>query len=97
MTADLPGAYLHAYTNKFIIMLIKGELPEMTILAAPKWYRKYVTYNKKGVPMLYTKMNKALYRLLESALDFYKKLKKDVLKLWDSRLTLMIHVLPTGP
>ena len=28
--------------------------------------------------MLYTRMNKALYGLLESALDFYKKLKKDL-------------------
>ena len=78
MTANLPGAYLHAFTNKFIITLLKGELAEMMILSAPLLYRKYVTYDRKGVQMLYTRMNKALYGLLESALDFYKKLKKDL-------------------
>ena len=78
MTVNLPGAYLHIFTKKYIIMLLKGELAEMMVLAAPSLYRKYVTYDRKGVPMLYTRMNKALYGLLESALDFYKKLKKDL-------------------
>ncbi len=40
----------------------------------PKLYRKYVITNSKGEPMLYVKLNKALYRLLKSALLFYKKL-----------------------
>ena len=41
-------------------------------------YRNYMTYENKENAMLYVEMNKALYGLLQSALLFYKKLKKDL-------------------
>ena len=37
-----------------------------------------MTYDKKGVSILYVKMNKALYGLLRSALDFYLKLRGEL-------------------
>ena len=37
-----------------------------------------MTYESKGNSMLYLEMNKALYVLLQSALIFYKKLRKDL-------------------
>ncbi len=46
------------------------------VLVEPKLYRKYVLYSLLGVPMLYVKMQKALYGMLESALVFYKLLRK---------------------
>ena len=48
------------------------------VLIDPERYRPYVTHNKKGVPILYVKMNKALYRLLKLALDFCLKLRGEL-------------------
>ena len=39
-------------------------------------YRKYITTNSNGKPLLYVKMCKALYGMLRSALLFYRKLVK---------------------
>ena len=35
-------------------------------------------YSKKGVPMLYVRLSKALYGMLRAALLFYKRLRKDL-------------------
>ena len=40
----------------------------------PKLYRKYVLNSAKGEPILYVKLNKAIYGLLKFALLFYKKM-----------------------
>ena len=48
------------------------------VLMDLKLYRKYVTYDSKGGAMFYVEMNKAVYGLLQSALLFYKKLRKDL-------------------
>ena len=47
------------------------------VMVDTKLYRKYVTYDINGNAMFYVEMNKALYGLLQSALVFYKKLRKD--------------------
>ena len=57
-------------------MLLRGRLADIMVKVDPSLYRKYVTTSKKGVPMLYVKLTKALYGLLSSALLFYKKNKK---------------------
>ena len=44
----------------------------------PYMYREYVTTSKKGVPVLYVKLDKALYGMLRVALLFYKKLRRDL-------------------
>jgi len=79
---DIPGAYLHTYMdkhgNKKIIMLFKGKLAELMVMVDPKLYRKYITYDSKGNTMSYLQMNNTLYGLLQSALLFYKKLRKDL-------------------
>ena len=55
-------------------MLLNGKLVELMVQVDPRLYRNYVTFNKKGEAMLYVRLSKALYGLLESALLFYKKL-----------------------
>jgi hypothetical protein len=75
---DIPGAFLHANVDKDITMVLKDRLTELMVQAAPNLYRKYITVDKKGTAILYTKMQKALYRLLRSALLFYKKLVADL-------------------
>ena len=83
---DIPGAYLHTHTpsDKEIIMLMKGKLAEMIVLVNPKLYCKYIIYDTKSTPILYVKMNKALYGLLQSALLWYKKLT-EILKTFGFR------------
>ena len=50
------------------------------VQAAPNLYRKYVSLDRKGTPILYVKMQKAIYGLLRSALLFYKRLVADLEK-----------------
>jgi hypothetical protein len=59
-------------------MVLKGELAEMMVQIAPQAYRKYVTVDKKGTPILYVKLQKALYGLMRASLLFYRKLRKEV-------------------
>ena len=78
MILDIPGAFLHALTKDEAIMLLRGPLAETMVLIDPEQYPPYVTYDKKIVPILYVKMNKALYGLLRSALDFYPKFRGEL-------------------
>ena len=41
-------------------------------------YCQYITYDSKGQALLYVKMNKALYGLLKSVLQLYKKFCSDI-------------------
>jgi hypothetical protein len=59
-------------------MKFVGRLAELMVLALPKTYRKYVTVNSQGEPVLFVKLQKALYGMLKSALLFYKKLLTDL-------------------
>ena len=59
-------------------MLLCCRLAELMVKVDPSLYRKYITTSKKGVLMLYVKLTKALYRLLRSALLFYKKIRGDL-------------------
>ena len=75
---DLPGAFLHADCPDHVIMRFHGRLAELMVLAAPQVYRKYVTTDVKGEPVLFVKLQKALYGMLKSALLFYKNLLTDL-------------------
>ena len=44
----------------------------------PQMYRKYITTSSKGEPMLYVRLSKALYGLLQSVLFLYKKLRTEL-------------------
>ncbi len=58
-------------------MLLKGLLAELMVFVDPKLYQPYIIHDSKGEPLMYVRMNKALYGLLRSALLFYKKLVVD--------------------
>ena len=75
---DIPGAFLNADNDEYIVMLLRGKLAELMVQIDPQLYRKYVITSPKGQPMLYVKLNKALYGLLKSALLFYKKLVSEL-------------------
>ena len=59
-------------------MLLEGWLAELIAIMAPQVYGKYVTVNAKGRKVLFVKIQKALYGMLESTLLFYKKLVDDL-------------------
>jgi hypothetical protein len=61
-------------------MILKGRLAELMVQVAPNLYRKYITVDKRNTPILYVKIQKALYGLLRSALLFYQKLVGDLEK-----------------
>ena len=75
---DIPEAYLHAETDKDIIMVLEGPLEEIMVNVDPSLYNKYVTTKPKGKPMIYVNMHKAFYLMLHSALLLYKNLLKNL-------------------
>jgi hypothetical protein len=77
-TADLPGAFLHADNDDFTIIRLDGILAELMVKTAPNIYRKYISTDQKGRPVLYLQAQKAIYGMLKSALLFYRKLVADL-------------------
>ena len=68
---DLPGTFLHIINDKEKTMTVEGPLVHMIAIDDPKLYRKHIKTNKKGKPMLYAKIFKALYGLFYSTLLLY--------------------------
>ena len=62
----------------FVLMAIRGVLANMLVKIAPEVYGHYLTKDKKGNSLLYVKLLKALYGLMEASLMFYQKLRKDL-------------------
>ena len=80
---DIPNAFVQtdlAIDGKpvFVLMAIRGRLADMLVSIAPDVYGPYLTKDKKGNSLLYVKLLKALYGLMEASLLFYKKLRKDL-------------------
>ena len=76
-TIDTPGEFLHVDSDDHSIMVLKGKLTLFMCHVDSKLYRKY---NKRGKPVIYAKILKAIYGLPQSALLFYRKLVKDLQK-----------------
>jgi hypothetical protein len=75
---DVPGAYLTADMDEEVFMCIRGKLAELMVKTAPDIYRNYIYVGPDNKPVLYVKLQKALYGCLRSALLFYLKLLKDL-------------------
>ena len=54
-------------------MVLKGELADMMVQIAPQVYRKYVTVDKKGTPILYVKLQKSVLWTDESQFTILQK------------------------
>ena len=59
-TVNIPGAFLHADSDKHIIMVLKGNIALLMCHVVPKLYRKYIIFNKRGKTVLYVKVLKDL-------------------------------------
>ena len=73
----IANTFFHADNDEDVLMLLRGKLAESMVKVDPSMYREYVTTSKKGVPMLYVKLDKAMYGMLRAALLFYKNLQRD--------------------
>jgi hypothetical protein len=81
MMADVPNAFVQTAIEpkekaERVIMKIRGPLLEMLIELDGQKYEPFVT-NESGNKILYVTMLKALYGMLQSALLYYKKYRKD--------------------
>lgn len=77
-TVDLPGAFLHTVTDEKVIVTLRGVLCDLMVQVDPEAYRKYVSIDHKGQPILYMQLYKSCYGLLRSSLLFYRKLRKEL-------------------
>jgi hypothetical protein len=75
---DVPSGFVITDVNKDVLMVLKGELAEMMVQTVPQIYRKYIMMDKKGIKILYVKLQKALYGLMRASLLFYRKLRKEL-------------------
>eukprot|EP00957_Ditylum_brightwellii_P186932 14235439-Ditylum_brightwellii.AAC.1 len=72
-TVDIPGAFMQAEMDNVIHMKIEGTMAKLLTKLDPKMYRQYLR-SKKGKPVLYIQLKKALYGTLKAALLFWKNL-----------------------
>ena len=82
-TCDIPNAFIQTDQPEIdkdgqrFIMKIRGALVDILLELDPTTYRDFVSIeNKKKV--LYVRVLKAIYGMLQSALLFYQKLRKDL-------------------
>jgi len=74
MVTDIPRAFLHADMKDTVHMVLEGTIADHIAKLEPTIYRKYIWHNKKGKPMLYDQLKKALYGTLQVALLFWQLL-----------------------
>ncbi len=77
VTINIPGTFLHVDNEDYVIMKMVGTLAELMVKTNPKMYRQYVVL-EKGRPVLYLRLQKALYGMMKSALLFYRKLVSEL-------------------
>jgi hypothetical protein len=80
VTIDIPGAFLHADNEDYVIIKMVGTLAKLMVKTNPKMYRQYVIL-EKGKSVLYLRLQKALYGMMKSALLFYRKLVSELSQL----------------
>lgn len=59
-------------------MIIRGRLADILINIISECYEKFATKDRSGNTILYVKLLKTLYGLIETSLILYQKLLKDL-------------------
>ncbi len=75
---DVPSTFVSTDVDEDVLMVLKGELATMLLQIAPDVYQRYITADKKGTPVLYVKLQKALLGLMRASLLFCKKLQMEL-------------------
>ena len=74
-TVDIPGAFMQAFMNEFVVVKLEGPLAKLLEKVKPELYTKFVTV-ENGKPVIYVRLLKALYGTLQAALLFWKDLSE---------------------
>jgi hypothetical protein len=74
ITTDIPRAFLQTDVDEVIHVRLQGPLATLLTKVDPKLYTKYLEHDKKGKPVLYVKLRKAIYDTLQAAMLFWKDL-----------------------
>ncbi len=53
VTIDIPGAFLHATNDNYVVMRMNGTLTKLMAKTDPKLYRKYLTDKKERKSYMY--------------------------------------------
>jgi hypothetical protein len=67
---NVPSAFVNTDVDENVLMVLQGELAKIMVHIVPQIYRKHITLDKKGTPVLYVKLQKALYGLMRASLLF---------------------------
>lgn len=68
---DIPGAFLQTDLEENNIHIkLQGRMAELLAMIDPSLYREHIII-ERGRPVLYLKLKKALYGMLQSALLFW--------------------------
>ena len=59
-TMDIPVAYLDMYTDKEVVMMLKGVLVDMVVNIYPQIYHECTTKYERGKPIHYMILKKSL-------------------------------------
>jgi hypothetical protein len=74
VTTDIPGALMQTDVDEVIHVRLKGPLASLLAKVDPNLYEKYLEYDKRGKPIMYMKLKKALCGTLQAAMLFWKDL-----------------------
>ena len=77
VTIDIPGAFLQADNEDYVVMKMVGTVAELMVKTNPKMYRQYLIL-EKGKSVLYLRLQKALYGMMKSTLLLYRKLVSEL-------------------
>jgi hypothetical protein len=72
-TVDIPGGFMQTDMEDTVHMVLEGTMAELLVKLDPKLYRKDIQV-KKGKPVMYVQLKKALYGTLQASLLFWKDL-----------------------
>ena len=72
MTCDIPSAFMQANIYEQLFLKFDGDLVELLVQVGPM-HQLYIMYEGRQ-PVLYTKLDKALYGTLQAMLLFWQKL-----------------------
>ena len=71
MVTDISGAFSQADVEDEVYIIIEGTMADLLAKIKPELYRKYIVM-KNGDVVLYVKLRKVLYDLLDSGLTWWK-------------------------
>ena len=75
---DIPNAFVQTdFEGEMVVMKVRGQLAEILVSMAPEIYKPFVCRENNQM-VVYLKVKKAIYGLIQSALLFYNKLRRDL-------------------